>query len=92
MGDGPIAGTLGCAEFDSAAVADAPTILDASEPSVRTYRHELGSVEVFLEPRLVPPTLDQVLHFGTDIVDGPLFAKYAHDLENGERAEAVQQY
>jgi xanthine/CO dehydrogenase XdhC/CoxF family maturation factor len=47
---GPLEGTLGCAEFDGAAAADAPAVLDAGEPLMRTYEHELGSVEVFLEP------------------------------------------
>jgi molybdenum cofactor synthesis domain-containing protein len=54
---GPLEGTLGCAEFDSAAVADAPRVLAGGEPAFRTYDHELGSVEVFLQPRLGPPTL-----------------------------------
>lgn len=47
---GPLEGTLGCAEFDGAAAADAPAVIDAGEPVMRTYEHELGSVEVFLEP------------------------------------------
>jgi xanthine/CO dehydrogenase XdhC/CoxF family maturation factor len=54
---GPLEGTLGCAEFDAAAVADAPGVLASGEPAIRTYEHELGSVEVFLQPRLGPPTL-----------------------------------
>jgi molybdopterin adenylyltransferase len=54
---GPLEGTLGCAEFDAAAVADAPEILTAGRPETRTYHHELGDVEVFLEPHLAPPTL-----------------------------------
>ncbi|MGH2675448.1 MAG: molybdenum cofactor synthesis domain-containing protein, partial [Actinomycetota bacterium] len=54
---GPLEGTLGCAEFDRGAAADAPAVLDAGEPSTRTYEHELGSVEVFLEPRGPRPTL-----------------------------------
>src|SRR5207253_3817263 len=47
---GPLEGTLGCAEFDSGAVADAPDILVSGEPATRTYEHELGKVEVFLDP------------------------------------------
>jgi molybdopterin adenylyltransferase len=47
---GALAGTLGCAEFDDAAIADAPGVLAEGRPSTRTYPHELGSVEVFLEP------------------------------------------
>lgn len=55
--DGPLEGTLGCAEFDAAAVADAPTILASGRPEIRTYHHELGDVEVFVEPRPAPPRL-----------------------------------
>lgn len=47
---GPLAGTLGCAEFDDAAVSDAPDVLQAGEPVTRTYQHDLGTIEVFLEP------------------------------------------
>jgi xanthine/CO dehydrogenase XdhC/CoxF family maturation factor len=54
---GPVGGTLGCAEFDSAAVADAPGVLAAGEPVTHTYTHELGEVEVFLEPRVARPRL-----------------------------------
>jgi molybdopterin adenylyltransferase len=74
---GPIDGTLGCAEFDGAAAADAPGVLDAGEPVMRTYEHELGSVEVFLEPKpahrptLVvlgaTPVARWLLRWGTDL-------------------------
>lgn len=52
-----LAGTLGCAEFDSAARADAAGLLDAGAPELRTYRHDLGSIEVYLEPYLRPAWL-----------------------------------
>lgn len=52
-----LAGTLGCSEFDSAALADAPQVAQSASPQVRTYRHELGSIEVYLEPYEAPPTL-----------------------------------
>jgi molybdopterin adenylyltransferase len=55
--EGPLAGTLGCAEFDGGAAADAREVLRAGEPSVRTYEHELGSVEVYLEPHRRRPLL-----------------------------------
>jgi xanthine/CO dehydrogenase XdhC/CoxF family maturation factor len=55
--EGPVDGTLGCAEFDAAAVAEAPAVRAAGEPVIRTYEHELGSVEVYLEPRAARPTL-----------------------------------
>jgi molybdenum cofactor synthesis domain-containing protein len=54
---GALAGTLGCAEFDDAAVSDAPAILDARMPESRTYTHDLGTVEVFMEPFLRRPML-----------------------------------
>ena len=47
---GPLAGTLGCAEFDAQAAASAPDLLAGGEPALATYEHELGSVEVYLEP------------------------------------------
>ena len=52
-----LAGTLGCSEFDSAALADAARIADAGAPVLRTYRHDLGSIEVHVEPYLASPTL-----------------------------------
>jgi len=55
--DGALAGTLGCAEFDQAAVADAPRALRAATPSTSTYTHDLGTVEVFLEPFTPRPKL-----------------------------------
>jgi molybdopterin adenylyltransferase len=47
---GPLEGTLGCAEFDAGAAADAPGVLASGEPTTRTYEHDLGTVEVFLDP------------------------------------------
>jgi xanthine dehydrogenase accessory factor len=52
-----LAGTLGCSEFDSAALADAGNIADAGAPALRTYSHDLGSIEVYLEPYSAAPTL-----------------------------------
>jgi xanthine dehydrogenase accessory factor len=52
-----IAGTLGCSEFDSQARADAPALLAAGVPGLRTYRHDLGAIEVYLEPYLRLPLL-----------------------------------
>jgi len=52
-----LAGTLGCSEFDAAALADANEIVDTAAPQLRTYRHDLGSIEVYLEPHAAPPTL-----------------------------------
>src|SRR5262245_43220552 len=54
---GEVHGTLGCAEFDEAAVADAAGILASGGPETRTYHHEQGDVEVYLEPHRAAPTL-----------------------------------
>jgi molybdopterin adenylyltransferase len=62
---GEVGGTLGCAEFDEAAVADAPAIARAGLPQVRTYRHELGEIDVFLEPE--PPSDRLVVVSATDV-------------------------
>ena len=45
-----VAGTLGCAEFDAQAIADAPEVLAGGAPAIRTYTHDLGTIEVYLEP------------------------------------------
>jgi xanthine dehydrogenase accessory factor len=52
-----IAGTLGCSEFDSAALQDAEPIAESGTPQLRTYRHDLGSIEAYLEPHSPVPTL-----------------------------------
>src|SRR5262245_30839764 len=57
---GEVHGTLGCAEFDEAAVADAAGILASGGPETRTYHHEQGDVEVYLEPHRAAPTLASV--------------------------------
>jgi xanthine dehydrogenase accessory factor len=55
--DHALAGTLGCSEFDTAARADAAAVLAAGVPNLRTYRHELGHIEVYLEPYPAAATL-----------------------------------
>jgi molybdenum cofactor synthesis domain-containing protein len=52
---GPVRGSLGCAEFDDAAVTAAAEVLAAGEPQTRVFRHDLGAIEVFIEPHLPPP-------------------------------------
>lgn len=47
---GEVHGTLGCAEFDAAAVEAAAEIQKRGTPEVRTFHHEEGDVEVYLEP------------------------------------------
>jgi molybdenum cofactor synthesis domain-containing protein len=54
---GEVRGTLGCAEFDAAAVEAAAEIAAAGRPEIRTFHHELGDVEVYLEPLVPRPRL-----------------------------------
>ena len=56
-GAAPVAGTLGCSEFDSAALADAAAVLAGGAPSIRTYHHDLGSIRAYLEPYAAAPLL-----------------------------------
>jgi xanthine/CO dehydrogenase XdhC/CoxF family maturation factor len=55
--DGPLAGTLGCSEFDASAVDETKERMAAGEPALRTFTHDLGSVEVYLEPLRPRPRL-----------------------------------
>lgn len=56
---GPLEGTLGCAEFDAAAVETARDALAAevTAPQTALFHHELGDIEVFVEPHPSPPAL-----------------------------------
>jgi molybdopterin adenylyltransferase len=54
---GEVHGTLGCAEFDAAAVQAAAEVLERGEPELRTFRHDQGDVEVYLEPHGASPRL-----------------------------------
>ena len=65
-----LAGTLGCSEFDSAALGDAAPIAEAGIPAQRTYRHDLGSIDVYLEPYVAAPTL--VVFAATPVAAGLL--------------------
>ena len=87
-----LAGTLGCSEFDSAAVADANGIATSGAPQLRTYRHDLGSIEVYLEPYAASPTL--VIFAATPVaraLAGDLYVVHTdHDAEDLVQAlEAV---
>jgi molybdopterin adenylyltransferase len=62
---GPVSGTLGCAEFDEQTIADAAEVVASGEPQTRTLHHDLGDVEVFLEPHLPPKRL--VVVSATDV-------------------------
>ncbi|HZD79981.1 MAG TPA: molybdenum cofactor synthesis domain-containing protein [Actinomycetota bacterium] len=103
--EGAVEGTLGCAEFDAAAEADAPKVIALGEPVTRTYRHESGEIEVYLEPHLPPPRLvvvsatETALHllrlahalgYQTVVVETrPGRVTHAHRSEAGEEFSAV---
>jgi len=71
-----LAGTLGCSEFDSAALDDAPRVADEGTPQLRTYRHDLGSIEAYLEPHAAVPTL--VIFAATPVAQA--LVRWAPDL------------
>ncbi len=62
---GEVHGTLGCAEFDAAAIEAAVEIAASGEPATRTLRHDLGDIEVYFEPHAAPPHL--VVVSATDV-------------------------
>jgi molybdenum cofactor synthesis domain-containing protein len=62
---GAVGGTLGCAEFDEAAVHDAAEVARSGEPQSRRYRHEHGEVLVFFDPP--PPRSRLVVVSATDV-------------------------
>jgi molybdopterin adenylyltransferase len=62
---GEIRGTLGCAEFDTAAVSAAAEVQAVGAPEMRTFHHPEGDVEVYLEPHGAPPRL--VVVSATDV-------------------------
>ncbi|MDP8930268.1 MAG: XdhC/CoxI family protein [Actinomycetota bacterium] len=74
--EGPLAGTLGCAEFDRAAAADAVEVLAAGRPELRSYEHDLGNIEVHLEPYNRPP---QLVVLGATVV-GLWLLRWAREL------------
>jgi xanthine dehydrogenase accessory factor len=78
-----LAGTLGCSEFDSAALEDAGGIAAAGSPQLRTYRHDLGSIEVYLEPYAASPAL--VVFANTPV--GRALARWAPEV--GFRATLI---
>jgi molybdopterin adenylyltransferase len=62
---GEVRGTLGCAEFDAAAVEAADELVAGAGPQTRTFHHELGNIEVYLEPRR--PAARAVVVSATDV-------------------------
>lgn len=62
---GVVRGTLGCAEFDAAAVEAAASALAAGTPGTEVFHHDLGDIEVFIEPHPAAPLA--VLVSATDV-------------------------
>jgi xanthine dehydrogenase accessory factor len=60
-----VSGTLGCAEFDGAARAEAAEVLASGAPRTSRYSHDLGDVEVYLEPHVAAPRL--LVHAATPV-------------------------
>lgn len=55
---GPLEGTLGCAEFDAAATdAGAAALAADAGPATAVFHHDLGDVEVFIDPHPERPQL-----------------------------------
>jgi xanthine dehydrogenase accessory factor len=71
-----LAGTLGCSEFDQQALGDARRILESGAPELVTYGHDLGTIEVYLEPHLRRP---QLVVFG-DTPVGRALARWAPEV------------
>ena len=62
---GAVHGTLGCAEFDMAAVEAAAEVAAAGRAETRTLTHDLGQVEVYFEPMV--PARRVVVVSATDV-------------------------
>jgi molybdopterin adenylyltransferase len=95
---GPLAGTLGCSDFDDAAIAEIAEILQSGLPVRRTYTHDLGSVEVYLEPyrrgpRLVvvaaTPVALWLLRWGRDLGYYPVLVESRPEWITPEHRQAA---
>jgi xanthine dehydrogenase accessory factor len=94
-----LAGTLGCSEFDAAALADSRDLAESGRPQIRTYRHDLGSIEVYLEPYASAPTLvvmaatpiaQSLLRWAPELGFRTLLVETrAERLQDGEWPEAI---
>ena len=87
---GEVHGTLGCAEFDGAAVRAASEIDASGRPETRTLHHELGDIEVFFEPHRPAPRA--IVVSATDVaraLRGELERLGYHVLLVESRAERV---
>jgi hypothetical protein len=83
---GPVHGTLGCAEFDEQAVEAAAEVWEAGEPGTRVLHHDLGDIEVFVEPHRRAPRL--VVVSATDVARALRDAPPSRRLPRGDRRAA----
>jgi molybdopterin adenylyltransferase len=81
---GPVRGTLGCAEFDEQAVAAAAEVRASGRAGTRVLHHDLGDIEVYLEPHRPAPRV--VVVSATDVAR----ALTAHLRLIGYRAVTVE--
>ncbi len=95
---GPLTGTLGCSDFDTAVANDAAQILAGGVSTVRTLKHDLGTIEVYLEPytqrpRLVvigaTPVALWLLRWGRDLGYEPILVEDRKDWVTPEHREAA---
>lgn len=95
---GPLTGTLGCSDFDTAVAGEAATIISGGVSTVRTLEHELGTIDVYLEPytkraRLVvigaTPVALWLLRWGRDLGYEPILVENRTNWITPEHREAA---
>ncbi|HVL50811.1 MAG TPA: molybdenum cofactor synthesis domain-containing protein [Actinomycetota bacterium] len=95
---GPLAGTLGCSDFDTAVANEAAQLLAGGVSAVRTLKHDLGTIEVYLEPytqrpRLVvigaTPVALWLLRWGRDLGYEPVLVEDRKNWVTPEHREAA---
>lgn len=95
---GPVAGSLGCAEFDDAAGDDAEVALTDGAAILRRYEHDLGSVQVQLQPFYPAPLLvvvgatpvaDCLLRWGGELGWTPTLVEARRERVTEDRLAAV---
>lgn len=95
---GPLAGTLGCSDFDTAIAREASQVIASGVSTVRTLNHDLGTIEVYLEPftkrpRLVvigaTPVALWLLRWGRDLGYEPVLVEDRDGWITPEHREAA---
>ncbi|HEX2179945.1 MAG TPA: molybdenum cofactor synthesis domain-containing protein [Actinomycetota bacterium] len=95
---GPLAGTLGCSDFDTAIANEAAKVIAGGRSTVRTLQHDLGTIDVYLEPytrrpRLVvvgaTPVALWLLRWGRDLGYEPILVEDRPDWVTAEHREAA---